>query len=267
MFPPARPTFDEAIAIVLAQAPAPQADLVRLDRAFGQITLGAVLAQADYPRVDCSAMDGFALAAAQAIAAGGRTLQLPLSGEARAGHPRIAVAPGYACCISTGAALPIGCDTVVACEFASIEAKTVRLDLPTIAGQNVRRRGEDIVAGALVVGDRKVITPEIVGAMACYGIDTVRVARAPRLILLSTGDELAGAADAADPVRTPDANSPMIAAMAAQLGIVGERLPVVGVDPGLVRRGLEAAMARVPSWSSRRVESRRATTIISRRCW
>lgn len=177
------------------------------------------------------------------------------------------MARGYACRISTGGALPIGCDIVVVREFASIEAGTARLDLPIIAGQHMRRRGEDIVAGALVVGDQTVITPEIVRAMACYGIDTVRVARDPRLILLSTGDELAGAADAADPVRTPDANSPMIAAMAAQLGIVGERLPVVGVDPGLVRRGLEAAMARVPSWSSRRVESRRATTIISRRCW
>jgi len=238
---PPRPSFDDALAIVRAEAPDPAPIGMRLDEAYGCVAAEPVLAHFDYPRFDVSAMDGFALASADTLAASEqRPIALPVLSTARTGAPAASVAPGTACHISTGAPIPLNCDTVLARERAQLEDGMLRLTAPAIADRNIRRRGEDALAGACVVDVGRVLSPEIIGALACYGVDRVTVARPPTLSILSTGDELL-AGPAAGGIA--DGNGTMIAAMARALGLAFERLPPVGDDAEATGLALRQAMA------------------------
>ncbi|NDY90609.1 molybdopterin molybdotransferase MoeA [Ideonella livida] len=161
--------------------------------------LGRVLAQdlvstLDVPPADNTSMDGYALRAADVPAPG---TVLPVSQRIAAGHPGQALQPGTAARIFTGAQVPPGANCVVmqeACEALPDAAGTggglVRvLQVPT-AGQWVRRRGEDVCQGGLVLPAGCRITPQALGLAATVGAARLQVVRRPRVALFSTGDEL-----------------------------------------------------------------------------
>jgi molybdopterin molybdotransferase len=173
----------EARRLVLdAARPLPTED-VRLDDALGRVLADDVESPMSVPPFDSSAMDGYAVIA-------GEPAELEVVGESRAGHPAAsAVGEGQAIEISTGAAVPDGATAVVPVERT--ERIDGRVSVPaTEAGANIRRSGEDIEAGAVVLHAGDPLGPAALGVAASVGRGVLRCARRPRVALLVTGDEL-----------------------------------------------------------------------------
>lgn len=186
--PPLR-ALDDALAELLAQArPLGRTETVPLVEADGRILAHDLVSPLQVPPHDNSAMDGYALRAADVAAAGAA---LPVSQRIPAGTAPQPLAPGTAARIFTGAPLPAGADTVVMQEETEPVAEgTIRFTKVPQQGQNVRYSGEDIQQGAVVLrsGDR--IGPAALGLAASIGLDRLPLAARPRVALLSTGDEL-----------------------------------------------------------------------------
>jgi len=179
---------DEAIAELLARVPAlPPVEHVALSDALGRVLAESLDAPFPVPAWDNSAMDGYALRAADLPAAGG---WLPLAGRIAAGDAADQLLPaGHAVRIFTGAPLPPGADTVVAQEDCQIEAD--RVHFPGVTqGAHVRRQGEELQAGAPVLQAGKRLRPQEIGLLASFGVARVAVYRRLRIGLLSSGNEL-----------------------------------------------------------------------------
>lgn len=227
----------------LPSSPVPLADAV------GRVLAEPVTAPVSLPPWPNSAMDGFALRSADLsdLPPGGRTLVV--AGEIRAGDvPPPPPPPGHALRIMTGAPVPEGLDTVVRVEHTRPEEDGARVRILEAgdAGRNVRAAGEDMRMGEtlLQAGDR--ITPGRVALLAAAGQDPVGVHRAPRVLILPTGDELRPAAEYADVSAgraIPDSNGPTLAAQCRWDGIPAALLRPVADDP----RALEAAVDRALS--------------------
>ena len=176
-------SIDEARRRVL-EAVRPLGDEdVPLELALGRVLAEEVTSAIDVPPFDSSGMDGYALIA-------GPEAELEVIGEARAGHPASeAVRAGAAVRISTGAALPDGADAVVPVERTRANGDSVRV--PAAApGANIRRAGEDIRAGDIVLRAGTVLGPAELGVGASVGRASLRCALRPRVAVLVTGDEL-----------------------------------------------------------------------------
>lgn len=156
--------------------------------ALGRVLAADVSSPIDVPPQDNSSMDGYALRAADVPAAG---TVLPLSQRIAAGHVGAALAPGSAARIFTGAELPRGADAVVMQEqCTALDDGRVRIDVVPQAGAWVRRRGEDVRAGSVVLRRGARLTPQAQGLAATVGAGALSVCRRPRVALFSTGDEL-----------------------------------------------------------------------------
>ena len=141
----------------------------------------------DVPPADNTSMDGYALRCADVAVAG--TL-LPVSQRIPAGVLGGPVLPGTAARIFTGAQLPSGADAVVMQEQCETLDGAVRINTVPTPGQWIRRRGEDVLSGAVVLARGERLTPQALGLAASVGAASLRVARRPRVALFSTGDEL-----------------------------------------------------------------------------
>lgn len=156
--------------------------------ALGRVLAADVSSPIDVPPQDNSSMDGYALRAADVPAAG---TALPLSQRIAAGHVGAALAPGSVARIFTGAELPRGADAVVMQEqCTALDDGRVRIDVVPQAGAWVRRRGEDVRAGSVVLRRGARLTPQAQGLAATVGAAALSVCRRPRVALFSTGDEL-----------------------------------------------------------------------------
>ena len=175
----------EALGRMLARAQ-PAASVVELPLidALGLVLGDDVVSPVSVPGEDNSAMDGYALRAADAGS------PLPVSQRITAGGGTAPLAPGTAARIFTGAAVPPGADAVVMQEDCREERGRVSVTGPVAAGQHIRPRGQDIAEGALVLSRGRVLRPQDLGLLASVGRDTVRVYRPLRVAVLSTGDEL-----------------------------------------------------------------------------
>ncbi|WEK00872.1 MAG: molybdopterin molybdotransferase MoeA [Candidatus Sphingomonas phytovorans] len=239
-----RPTFDEARALVAALAPRPRLMKVPLADALGRMTAADIRAARDHPAFDASAMDGFAFAARDVSGATADCpVTLPVGGESRAGGALPSISEGAACVISTGAMMPPEYDTVIATERASVTElagrMSLRFDAPETAGRNVRRRGEDVRAGELVLPIGSAISPETIGALGCFGLVDLPVWAQPRVAIIPTGDELVGHGT---PSGIADSNGPMIAAATAALGLPVTRSAPVADCPRSIENALRAAL-------------------------
>ncbi|TPG54462.1 molybdopterin molybdotransferase MoeA [Sphingomonas glacialis] len=239
---PERPSFDAALAIIRERSAPLGRETVGLLDALHRVTAGDVTAASDYPRFDAAAMDGFAFAAADtADATPEQPSRLPIVGSVRAGIHPTAHAPRTTSRISTGAPVPAGCDYVLPHEEARVEQDRLTLDQALAAGRNVRRRGEDAAAGARVLSSGTWVTPEIIGALACYGVATLEVARRPSITLLPTGDELLAQPSADRPAAIFDANSVMITALLRAQGLEPLRAAPVSDDAAQLEHAIAAA--------------------------
>jgi molybdopterin molybdotransferase len=220
-------TFDEALAEVRALALRLPAEPVALDALAGRILAEDVRARGDHPAFTNSAMDGFALRAVDAA----EGVPLRLVGESRAGTPFPGrLGPGEAIRISTGAELPEGADAILPVEAAAEEGEGVRALAPPAPGAFVRRRGEDVHTGQVLLRAGAAVGAHEVAVVAGAGHARAACVRRPRVAVLGSGDEVVPAGGELGPGQVFDANRPGVAAQAAAAGARVVALEVVPDD-------------------------------------
>jgi molybdopterin molybdotransferase len=210
---------------------APQRRL--LPETHGCVTVADIAAPTDLPTFASSAMDGFAVRAADvADATPDRPVALRIAGRIRMGHrPETAVSPGEAVAIPTGGVIPEGADSVMPIEACVVEAERVLVLQPSDAGEHVRRAGEDVRAGeVLVPSGRRIMAPEL-GLLASAGIAEVEVRPPARVLVVSTGDELVPPGEAAGSGQVHDANAFTLYGQIREVGAVPHAGGIVRDDP------------------------------------
>jgi molybdopterin molybdotransferase len=253
---------------VLARVRPPSAtEEVPLDQALGRRLAVDAVAEGPFQPFDNSAMDGFAVRAADVSEASAESpVALRVIDESRAGHPsERTLGVGEAIAISTGAMLPAGADAVVRVEdterppadsSASRPAAdpdplrdAVSIRVAPSLGANVRRAGEDIAAGETVLRAGAALGPAELGALATIGLDPVHVFRRPRVAILSSGDELTPPGEPLGPGAIRDSNSRTVPALATLAGAEVVSVDWTPDDPEATRaalgRALEADVAIV----------------------
>jgi molybdopterin molybdotransferase len=238
---------DEALRIVLGvvrdEARAPGSEKVWLGDAAGRVLFEDVCARTTVPPFDCSAMDGYAVRAADTQAA---PVCLRVVGESRAGAPSAgAVGEGEAVRVFTGAGLPPGADAVVmqeVCREPAGDEARVEVGERARPGQHVRRAGEDLRAGALVLAAGAMLGAAEIGVLAAAGRASVRVARRPRVAILSSGDELVDVDGDLGPPHIVSSNDHALAAAVLEAGGVPTRLGIAGDTHEALDMSLEDAL-------------------------
>ena len=197
--PGARPplmALDEALSRLLANAqPRLATERVSTFEADGRVLAQDVVSALTVPPRDNSSMDGYAVRAADCAAPGA---VLSVAQRIPAGTVGTPLATGTAARIFTGAQIPEGADAVVMQEdTAALDAQAdrdafgrVRIETPPAAGQWIRRAGEDVSSGDVVLRRGERLSPQALGLAASVGMDSLEVSKRPRVALLSTGDEL-----------------------------------------------------------------------------
>ncbi len=242
----ARLSVDQARARILAPLePVAEHHQVPLQEALGRVLYADVVAPADIPAFAASAMDGYALRAADLPAEGGNPRRFPVIGASFAGAPFGGrVGPGQCVRIMTGAPLPEGADTIVIQEDVEGEGDSVRIGSGHRAGQHVRHPGEDVAAGSRVLAAGRRLRPADLGMLAGVGLGRVEVRRRLRVAYFSTGDELVEPGGELAHGDIYERNRYTIAGMLARLGVEGQDLGIIPDDRDAIRTAmLEAAQA------------------------
>lgn len=266
-------SYEQALALILKNAVPLVAEWVALDALVGRVAAVDIAAPHDMPRWDNSEMDGFAVRAAdcQAFA----TLRVSGYLPAGASADEIAVAPGAAVRIMTGAPLPSGADAIVPIENTEDKKNSITLKKQVSRGDYIRYRGSDIATGEVMIPAGTVLRPAEINLLASFSCLRAKVYRQPRVAILSTGDELVPAGKQPGAGQIMDSNSFSLAAAVSEIGAEpimlgiakdvleslrakideGLRADVLitsaGVSTGdrdLVRRVLEEAGARQLFW-------------------
>ncbi|MFT3668403.1 MAG: molybdopterin molybdotransferase MoeA [Pseudoxanthomonas sp.] len=229
---PSRIAVDDAIALIreAAQSRRTGVEALAFNRAGGRVLAEAVNAPIDLPSFDNSRMDGVAFAHAS-LAAEGST-RLRLIGEQYAGVLRgLRVGPGECVRITTGAPLPEGTDTVAIRE--DIVERDGGVDIPAglHAGADVRRVGEDVLAGTEVLRAGQVLTPARIGLAAALGVPTLTVARRPTVAVFTTGDELVEPGMPVLPGQVYNSNRDLLMGLLRAEGLEPTAWPTLPDDP------------------------------------
>lgn len=192
-----------------------------------------VVAPMDLPSFDNSAMDGYAVCRDDVVSASDDApVRLPVVGEMAAGQTTLlALSPGTAVRIMTGAPVPHGADAIVPIEWTDGGLARVEITRAPAPDEHVRHRGEDVRTGDVLVEEGAVLGPRRLGLLASVGRAQVRSRPRPRVVVISTGAELRepGATLGHDSIF--DANSFMLAAAARSAGAIAYRVGIVSDDP------------------------------------
>lgn len=238
-------TVEQARARVLESfEPLDEVELPLADAA-GYAVAADVAAPHPLPRFDNSAMDGYAVVGADVREASEPApVSLRLIGEVRAGDPgELKVAAGEAARIMTGAPLPPGADTIAQVEITREEDGSVIVQDAVEPGTHVRPAGQDVAAGEVVVTEGTELGPGEIAILASLGVTPVQVRRAPRVAVMSTGDELVDVGEDPGPGRIRDSNTPALCALVAEAG--GEPIAFARIpdDRAAVLEAFERAAA------------------------
>lgn len=237
--------IEEARRLVLERVAPLEAEPVAVAEALGRVLAERVTSADPVPGFANSAMDGYAVRAADTAAADGdRPARMSVVDESRAGHPaRRSLAAGEAIAISTGAMLPGGADAVVRVEDTDAGAEQVEIRVEVEPGRDIRRAGEDIELGEVVLAPGTEIGPAEAGVLVSVGRGEVACARRPRLSLLTTGDELQEPGEPLRPGAIRNSNAYSVAGLAERSGALLEAVEIVPDD----RETTETALARALS--------------------
>ena len=236
------PTFlsllppDEARALLLSRlsAPLPDSVLVDASSSLGRVCAEDVRAPHPLPEFPRSTVDGFAVRARDTFGASDSLpAYLSLIGEVpMGGAPRFEVGAGQCAILHTGGMLPAGADAVVMLEYTQ-PAREGELEVQraVAAGENVIRVGEDVAAETVILPRGRRMRPAEVGGLMALGILSLRVAKSPKIGLLSTGDEVVDPSQPPQPGQVRDVNSYTLSTLieraggeAIRYGIVGDQL-------------------------------------------
>jgi molybdopterin molybdotransferase len=229
----------EATALVLAAAAPLEVERAPLADAAGRVAAEDARSAVDLPPFDRSAMDGYAVRAADTAGA-----PLRLAGEVAAGETATAtLEPGTAVGITTGAPIPRGADAVLQSELAELADGTVRSTQPLDAGRHIRVRGEDVRAGDLIAPAGAPLTLPRISSLAAAGFGEVAVHRRARLHLVVTGSELLPLGAPPEPGKIHESNGLMVRLLAERAGAVVEEHGVVADDFESTRAAVEAGLA------------------------
>jgi molybdenum cofactor synthesis domain-containing protein len=217
---------------------------VPIGDAVGLVTTEDVVAGEAVPPFANTAMDGYAVRAADTAGAGPEApVRLVVAGELPAGHaPTQPVEEGEAIRIMTGAPMPEGADAVVMVEYTERDGDAVRLMHAARSGDHVRAAGGDLAPGDPVFPAGTVLGPAHVGVLASLGFHEVPVVPRARVGVLSTGDELVERG-ALRPGQIRDSNRPMLLALVADAGADAANLGLARDDETIITRTLEDALA------------------------
>lgn len=227
------PLIDAEVAaeLVLEHTPVMPAERVPLADAVGRVLAGDMRAPADLPAFPSSAVDGFAVRAADA----GKALREV--GESAAGRPFAGrVEPGTAARILTGGVVPDGADTVVMVEDVHIDGGSVTVPEGLHAGINFHRPGADVRAGELVLTAGIQLGSAELGLMAALGFAELEVYPRPRVALMSTGDELVEVGRTPGRGQITDSNRWALLAALREAGVDARSLGIAPDEPDALRR-------------------------------
>ncbi|HUG29003.1 MAG TPA: gephyrin-like molybdotransferase Glp [Candidatus Limnocylindria bacterium] len=251
-------SVEAARAAVLAGigGPLPE-EVVAVDRSLGRVLAREVIAAVTLPPWDNSAMDGYAILAADvAGAAEDAPVRLVVSGDVPAGGESDGrVEHGNAIRIATGAPIPPGADAVVPVEQTTpLDAagvagprgrdavgpvpSAILMHAAVSAGAHIRRRGTDLTEGAAILASGSAMTPAAVALAAGAGLASLHVRRRPRVAVLATGNEVRPAGADLGPAGIPDANGPGLRALVTNAG-------AGPIDLGIAPDELDAVVARL----------------------
>jgi molybdenum cofactor synthesis domain-containing protein len=236
----------EAQAEVIDACPPKPPRVVEVADAVGLVLAEPVTAADDVPPFANTAMDGYAVRAADvATASAADPSQLTVIGTLAAGQaPHVTVGPGEALRIMTGAPFPMGADAVAIVETTRSEGDQVWVSAPAVAGVHVRGAGEDVVAGQEVFAAGTVLGPGHVGVLCSVGREKVAVVPAPVVGVLSTGDELVEGSGALLPGQIRDSNRRTLMALLRRDGFPAVDLGIARDDEADIERRLSEGAAR-----------------------
>ena len=215
---------------------------VKLEQSLGRVLAEEVRANRGQPPYDISAMDGYARRSADLTNV---PATLEIIEDIKAGDmPTKTLASGQCARIMTGAPMPLGADAVIRVEDTEAKADNrVQINQAVKPGNDIRRLGENMRNGEVVLTPGTAITPGVIGVLATVKRAQVQVYRRPRVAILSTGNELEGLDEPVDPNKIPNSNSYALMGQVQALGIEPVLLGIARDDPEelarFLRRGLE----------------------------
>jgi molybdopterin molybdotransferase len=224
-------SVDEARARILAGLQASPIETIGLSAGWNRVTAAPVIARLTQPPSDVSAMDGYALRAAD----GTLGARLEVIGAAPAGHPFAGmVGPGQTVRLFTGSVVPPGADGILIQEDATRDGETITVNEAVAAGRHIRRAGQDFAAGDVVIPAGRRLTARDIGLAAAANHPWLTVHRRPRIAILATGDEIAMPGEAIPTGGIVSSNSHALAALVRAGGGEPIVLPVALDDPGAI---------------------------------
>ena len=232
------PVPDLVERILATVSPLPDFPQPLMD-ALGLAVAEDVVAPISLPSFDNAGMDGYAVTYADvATASPDQPVHLPVVGEIGAGRAGLmALSPGTAAKIMTGARVPVGCDAVVPYEWTDRGVAQVRITQAPRQFQHIRAAGDDVSQGDHLLEHGTVLGPRQLGLLAAIGRSTIRCRPRPRVVVISTGSELREPGSALGSDSIFDSNSYLLAAAAKAAGAIAYR---VGIVPDDVRTFTDA---------------------------
>lgn len=237
-------SIDEALAGMLPAFPLLGHETVPLEEAVGRHLAADVVAVLDSPPFDNSAMDGYAVRAADVSSASAEApVALTVRGESRAGGELPSRLPaGAACRIFTGATMPPDADAVVIQEDTTREGDRVAILEASWSGRHVRKQGSDVARGDVLARRGSRVAAGELGLIASQNIAQVEVYRRPRVALLSTGDELVPLGGTLSPGKIVNSNVYVLTEMVRGVGAIPVPMPAANDDVTSIEAALRKAL-------------------------
>jgi molybdopterin molybdotransferase len=241
-------SYEDALRLIAGACRTLEAETSPLEASLGRSPVGDVSSRMNVPSFDNSAMDGFALLAADTASAGATTpVVIPVAGIIAAGQGPVDGISGPAVEIMTGAPLPAGYDTVIPVERVEAERNTegaavsIRCLEPFAPGRHIRRAGQDFQTGQTILKQGRRIEPHHIMGLAATGTDTVETRRKPRVALITTGNELATSGIPAGGGLIRDANGPYLRTFFATTQTELVQTDFAADDPAVLKAAIEAS--------------------------
>ena len=222
-----------------------ESERVNLSLASNRILAEGITANHDWPLLDRSCMDGFAINARDVF---GATESNPGYLECTATlaidvMPDVVLQPGECARIATGGVLPEGADSVVMVEHTGeMDGTTIEIRKSIAPGENVMQRGEDARTGVVALEAGTILRPQEIGLAAALGFEQISLAQSPKVGILSTGDELIEVSQTPNPGQVRDVNSLTVAALVQQAGGIPTRYGIIKDDLASLTTALQTAI-------------------------